>query len=63
MADECNGFNKEGCIEVSQKRVIITVTPVEHQKEKDKFNLAERNKRVAARRSEKNHARQCNDGA
>ncbi len=57
MADECQGFNADGCIEVISKRVIITVTPEEHKKQKETFDRVEKNKKEAARRTERKRAR------
>jgi hypothetical protein len=57
MADECQGYNRGGCIEVVSKRVIIKVTPEEHKKIKEKLDREEKNKKVAETRSEKKRAR------
>jgi hypothetical protein len=57
MADECQGYNRGGCIEVVSKRVIINVTPEEHKKLKEKLDREEKNKKVAETRSEKKRAR------
>jgi hypothetical protein len=62
MAEECHGFKKGGCIEVIEKRVIITVTPEEHKKQKDALDLVEKSKKEAARRIDRKRARRDSEG-